>query len=661
METSAKWFLAITGLLLFLPDHEKSQRLSDLRKRQSRKLFYVSDGKVIPRSEIDTAKRMTRAGYGKVYAVWAYNANEARDYIQKGKGEVVSGLDGDYDTKEKLESRFDIVDEVLNQHDNQIDLVKYVVDRKTGMIEAKVDFSVYRGKAYIDWIEVSEDLQRQGIGRQLVKALKAEYPKIQWGYTTPQGTALKKAVKRLGGLNAFDLKTAPLWELNPSLYLSKMGIHEPWIAEIAPTQYARMSKRAKAEYDHKRDLEWRDSIAGKAEWGDKLWKAYTNGEFSLNDPHVTEDAKDYVNRLKRIHENVAKQNAKDEFAKSITIKDFSQLKPGDRVWSILTRDYYTVDKVYQKSVRLKSENLYKPFGKGEPVPSILTTKYPNALRELSPEDEETAFKNILSTQTVIPEKPKPKFIPEEKGQMTLFGGLSGKFEIPDELIKAVDDMIDKYREGNKGTKLFNQLLMQAATSALDETSDYHDIEDRKDALDNLKMIVNLNKKIEQKNYVVDEIEYSELSFIADTIIEGIQGDYLTQDKPVGWVSAFLNKFTITREKPPEPKSQMKLFGSPDAYKKDDIVELVHRYGNVPVGRRGIVTKAWINPVNNMQWVKVFYGKNLTGQRLQQSYPVNVLIKIEEKQRGNLPRKAKAFPEQAYFTKPTQMTLFGIHR
>ena len=96
METSAKWFLAIAGLLLFLPEHEKSQRISGLRKTRSRKLFYISNGKVIPRSEIDTAKRMTRAGYGKVYAVWAYNANEARDYIQQGKAEILSGLDEDY-------------------------------------------------------------------------------------------------------------------------------------------------------------------------------------------------------------------------------------------------------------------------------------------------------------------------------------------------------------------------------------------------------------------------------------------------------------------------------------------------------------------------------------------------------------------------------------
>ena len=116
----------------------------------------------------------------------------------KNKPKLKFGLSGDYDTREKLEKRFEIVEEVLGQHSGQMNLVKYAVDRKTGMIEAKVDFSVYKGKAYIDWIEVSEDLQKQGIGRQLIKELQSEYPKIQWGYTTGPGTALKKAVKRLG-------------------------------------------------------------------------------------------------------------------------------------------------------------------------------------------------------------------------------------------------------------------------------------------------------------------------------------------------------------------------------------------------------------------------------------------------------------------------------
>jgi len=68
--------------------------MSGLTRRRSRRLFYIANGKVIPQSQVDTAKRMTRQGYGKVFAVWAYNADEAREYIRQGKAETVSGLRG---------------------------------------------------------------------------------------------------------------------------------------------------------------------------------------------------------------------------------------------------------------------------------------------------------------------------------------------------------------------------------------------------------------------------------------------------------------------------------------------------------------------------------------------------------------------------------------
>jgi len=93
MNNGVKLILALIGLLLFLPESKKSSALSELqRKSRSRRLFYVSNGKVIPRSEIETAKRMARSGYGKVYAVWAYNADEAREYIGQGKAESISGI-----------------------------------------------------------------------------------------------------------------------------------------------------------------------------------------------------------------------------------------------------------------------------------------------------------------------------------------------------------------------------------------------------------------------------------------------------------------------------------------------------------------------------------------------------------------------------------------
>ena len=51
MSDSVKLILAFVGLLLFLPESKKTPELSDLqRKRRNKKLFYISNGRVIPRA-----------------------------------------------------------------------------------------------------------------------------------------------------------------------------------------------------------------------------------------------------------------------------------------------------------------------------------------------------------------------------------------------------------------------------------------------------------------------------------------------------------------------------------------------------------------------------------------------------------------------------------
>lgn len=93
MDNKLKIALIVSVLtLLLFTGGKKINSLSGLSKRRSRRLFYISNGKVIPKAEVNTAKRMTRTGYGKVYAVWAFNADEAREYIRQGKAETVSGL-----------------------------------------------------------------------------------------------------------------------------------------------------------------------------------------------------------------------------------------------------------------------------------------------------------------------------------------------------------------------------------------------------------------------------------------------------------------------------------------------------------------------------------------------------------------------------------------
>jgi hypothetical protein len=236
---------------------------------------------------------------------------------------------------------------------------------------------------------------------------------------------------------AFNIKTAPIWELNPSMYLSQQNIHEPWIAEIAPTQYARLSKRAKAEYDQKRHREWEASAKGKAEWKDKVLRAYLNNEFEKDNPRISEATKDIIREREAYEKRMEEIGIYTDWLKKIggNIVRFNQLKPGDRVWNVFSKGYYKVIKVNPKSVRMESEDLYKsddldkPFGKGELRPIVVTGEYPENITRLSPEDEKTEFKKYFNQQYTIPIKQKSKkTIPEQTdfinpSQMTLFGRL----------------------------------------------------------------------------------------------------------------------------------------------------------------------------------------------------------------------------------------------
>ena len=105
------------------------------------------------------------------------------------------------------------------------------------------------------------------------------------------------------------------------------------------------------------------------------------------------------------------------------------------------------------------------------------------------------------------------------------------------------------------------------------------------------------------------------------------------DKPV-------NKMIVGKE------GQMTLFGQ---FKKGDKVVKTHYYYSPVDNKTGILTKVWDTPSG--QWGTVFYGKNQSGQRLQNKFPLSVFKKVEAQTR-------KTIPEQADFINPSQMTLFG---
>ena len=85
--------------------------------------------------------------------------------------------------------------DVTGFHHGQTDGVILAV--RDDKVVGGLDWQVYGGEVLIAWIEVAEECRRQGIGTGLVKRLKEDFPeeKIDWGMTTPDGTALRASMK----------------------------------------------------------------------------------------------------------------------------------------------------------------------------------------------------------------------------------------------------------------------------------------------------------------------------------------------------------------------------------------------------------------------------------------------------------------------------------
>jgi len=88
-----KWWylLGFLGIIAFF-ESDKNISMSGVKQRRSKRLYFISNDRTIPHDQVDTAKRMARAGYGKIHAVWAYSADEARELIRQGKAETLGGL-----------------------------------------------------------------------------------------------------------------------------------------------------------------------------------------------------------------------------------------------------------------------------------------------------------------------------------------------------------------------------------------------------------------------------------------------------------------------------------------------------------------------------------------------------------------------------------------
>lgn len=142
------------------------------------------------------------------------------------------------------------------------------------------------------------------------------------------------------------------WTIDGSQWMSLKGVKQPWAFEISPMQYARMGKSQKAAHDKKRAAEWQASMDAKKDWADAVLAASKSGEFDVGDKDVHPEAKSVVRRGKMAADKEKEADLLSRAEKDNEIQSASDLKVGDRVFSVMARGYVTVEKVAKKSIRV---------------------------------------------------------------------------------------------------------------------------------------------------------------------------------------------------------------------------------------------------------------------------------------------------------------------
>ncbi len=143
------------------------------------------------------------------------------------------------------------------------------------------------------------------------------------------------------------------WEMSAGAYQASIGVHQPYIAEISPYQYGRLSKRGRRTYDDKRRQEWSLSAAAKAKWRDIVLAAYASGQFNLDHPRLHPEALSAILAHERRREEVARQEAHQRAMKANYILEPAAIQPGDTVFDVMCGKYGEVVKVFRKSARVK--------------------------------------------------------------------------------------------------------------------------------------------------------------------------------------------------------------------------------------------------------------------------------------------------------------------
>jgi hypothetical protein len=143
----------------------------------------------------------------------------------------------------------------------------------------------------------------------------------------------------------------PIWQKSATLYQAAKGVHEPWICEIAPSQYAGLSKRGKKDYDKKRSREWTASAQCKADYAAEVVAAFDRGEFALNTPDTHPDAETAVRGALRERAAKAAEQALNA-ARAASERGGFEAAVGDTVYDLMYGRYVHVIKLFKASLRV---------------------------------------------------------------------------------------------------------------------------------------------------------------------------------------------------------------------------------------------------------------------------------------------------------------------
>lgn len=142
----------------------------------------------------------------------------------------------------------------------------------------------------------------------------------------------------------------PIWQQGRGFYQARAGVHRPWICEIAPSQYASLSKRQRAEYDAKRSREWAASAECAEEYAQACLAAYDADPEILRDPEIHPDASDAIFWARRRREEAATKARFDVLSAENRVEP-ADVQVGDRVFWLLGGRYLTVTKKSKASLR----------------------------------------------------------------------------------------------------------------------------------------------------------------------------------------------------------------------------------------------------------------------------------------------------------------------